>query len=79
MFIFLQQIINGIALGSMYSFVAIGLTMIYGMLRILHIAHAGVMALGELIGVVLYAHLSNFLIALPTAMLLAGLFGSLRR
>lgn len=77
MFIFLQQIINGIALGSMYSLVATGMTMIYGMLRVLHIAHAGVMGLGAFIGVVIYAHLGNFLIALPAAMLLAGLFGVL--
>jgi len=36
----LQQLINGIITGSLYALIAVGLTMVYGILRILHIAHA---------------------------------------
>ena len=44
--LFLQQIFNGVMLGSTYAIVALGLTLVYGLLRILHVAHAGLFALG---------------------------------
>ncbi len=40
---FFQQIINGISLGSMYALIAIGYTMVYGVLRLINFAHADVM------------------------------------
>ncbi|MCL6474913.1 MAG: branched-chain amino acid ABC transporter permease [Firmicutes bacterium] len=46
----IQQLANGIAVGSVYALISLGLTMVYGILRILHVAHAGIYALGAYIG-----------------------------
>ncbi|GGD39499.1 branched-chain amino acid ABC transporter permease [Malaciobacter pacificus] len=43
---FLQQLINGISLGSMYALIAIGYTMVYGVLRLINFAHADIMMVG---------------------------------
>lgn len=43
---FLQQLINGISLGSMYALVAIGYTMVYGVLRLINFAHGDIMMVG---------------------------------
>ena len=43
---FLQQLINGMALGSIYALIAIGYTMVYGVLRFINFAHSDVLMLG---------------------------------
>lgn len=43
---FLQQLINGLALGSIYALIALGYTMVYGVLRFINFAHADVLMLG---------------------------------
>ncbi|MGP1450501.1 MAG: branched-chain amino acid ABC transporter permease [Wolinella sp.] len=43
---FFQQLINGVSLGSMYALIAIGYTMVYGVLRLINFAHADVMMVG---------------------------------
>jgi branched-chain amino acid transport system permease protein len=43
---FLQQLINGLALGSIYALIALGYTMVYGVLRFINFAHCDVMMLG---------------------------------
>ncbi len=43
---FFQQLINGISLGSMYALIAIGYTMVYGVLRLINFAHADIMMVG---------------------------------
>ncbi len=43
---FLQQIINGLALGSIYGLIALGYTMVYGVLRFINFAHSDVLMLG---------------------------------
>lgn len=44
--LFLQQLINGLALGAVYALIAIGYTMVYGVLRFINFAHSDVMMLG---------------------------------
>ena len=44
--ILLQQIINGLVLGSMYALIALGYTMVYGILKFINFAHSDVFALG---------------------------------
>jgi branched-chain amino acid transport system permease protein len=46
MTLFLQQLVNGIALGSMYGLVALGLTLVYGVLHIPNFAHGALYMLG---------------------------------
>jgi len=40
--IFFQQFVNGISLGSLYALVAIGYTMVYGILRLINFAHGDI-------------------------------------
>lgn len=48
--IFLQQLINGIVLGSIYALIALGYTMVYGVLRLINFAHGDVFMVGSFIG-----------------------------
>src|SRR3954469_22908878 len=43
---FLQQLITGLSVGSMYALIAIGYTMVYGVLRFINFAHSDVLMLG---------------------------------
>jgi branched-chain amino acid transport system permease protein len=47
---FLQQVINGISLGSVYALLALGYTMVYGVLRFINFAHSDVFMVGSYIG-----------------------------
>src|ERR1044072_346714 len=46
----LQQIINGISLGSIYALIALGYTMVYGVLKFINFAHGDVYMIGAYIG-----------------------------
>ena len=43
---FVQQLINGISLGSIYALVALGYTMIYGIIKLINFAHGDIYMLG---------------------------------
>ena len=47
---FLQQIVNGLSLGSIYALIALGYTMVYGVLRLINFAHGDVYMLGAFAG-----------------------------
>jgi branched-chain amino acid transport system permease protein len=47
---FIQQLLNGLVLGSLYALIALGYTMVYGILRIINFAHGDVLMIGALIG-----------------------------
>ncbi|MBI3091510.1 MAG: branched-chain amino acid ABC transporter permease [Candidatus Tectomicrobia bacterium] len=75
---FLQQLINGLMLGSTYSLLAIGYALVSGVLDLVHIAHGEVFMLGAFIGLqlVLFAKV-NFFVAMlgaMTATLVLGIF-----
>ena len=42
----IQQIVNGFSLGSMYALIAIGYTLVYGVLRLINFAHGDIMMIG---------------------------------
>lgn len=74
--IFLQQLINGISLGSLYALVAIGYTMVYGILRLINFAHGDLMmvaAYAAIYGITLFA--LPWYLSFPLAILVTGLFG----
>ena len=48
--IFLQQILNGLVLGSVYALVALGYTMVYGILGLINFAHGEVLMVGAMVG-----------------------------
>ncbi len=47
---FIQQLLNGLMTGSLYALVALGYTMVYGILRIINFAHGDVLMVGALVG-----------------------------
>lgn len=84
----LQQIINGAVLGSIYALVALGYTLVYGILKLINFAHSeifmmgaffGLFALQLLGGIPFFAHSPALLIlaAMVISMALTGLLGVL--
>ena len=47
--IFLQQILNGLVLGSVYALVALGYTMVYGILQLINFTHGEVLMIGAMV------------------------------
>lgn len=74
---FTQQIVNGLMLGASYSLVAIGYTLIFGVLRLLHFAHGEVFMMGAFIGlqIVLFWSGVNIYVAIVGAMIATGVIG----
>jgi branched-chain amino acid transport system permease protein len=73
--VLLQQLVNGLTVGSLYALMALGLTMVYGVLRVLHIAHAAVFTLGAYGGLWAFRATGSFWAALAAAMASAVLAG----
>jgi branched-chain amino acid transport system permease protein len=62
---FIQQIINGLVLGSMYALIALGYTMVYGVLNLINFAHGDVLMIGAMVGLTIINLLNVFLPDLP--------------
>lgn len=62
---FLQQLLNGIFLGSIYALIALGYTMVYGVLRFINFAHGDVFMLGAFTGLYLNKWMQPLISALP--------------
>jgi branched-chain amino acid transport system permease protein len=67
----------GIVWGCTYAMMALGLTLVYGLLRILHIAHAAVFTLGAYVGLTVANLSGSLILAFPAAMIAAGIIGPL--
>jgi branched-chain amino acid transport system permease protein len=74
----LQQLTNGIVLGCTYSLLALGYTLIFGVLKIFHIAHGDVMMVGTVLAanLILFMH-ADFFTALISSMVGAMIVGIL--
>jgi branched-chain amino acid transport system permease protein len=57
--IFIQQIINGLVLGSIYALVALGYTMVYGIMGLINFAHGEVVMIGALVALSVIKLLAN--------------------
>ncbi len=75
--LYFELFVQGLVQGSIYALIAVGLTLVYGLLRILHIAHAGLFTLGGYVGVVITNSTDSILLALLCAVLVVGVFGIL--
>lgn len=73
--LFVELIAQGIIQGSIYALVALGLTLVYGLLRILHIAHAALFTLGGYIGVLVANGTGSLTLACIFAMIGTGIVG----
>lgn len=63
--IFIQQIINGLLLGSMYALIALGYTMVYGVLNLINFAHGDVLMVGAMVGAVILGVVESVAPGLP--------------
>lgn len=75
---FLQQMANGISLGSIYALIALGYTMVYGIIKLINFAHGDVYMIGAYIGfaVTTYGRL-GFFPALVVSMISCAILGVL--
>ena len=71
-----QQLVNGISLGSIYGLIALGYTMVYGIIRLINFAHGDIYMIGAFVGyfAIRTFHLS-FLPALLAAMAVSAVLG----
>ncbi|MEO7031645.1 MAG: branched-chain amino acid ABC transporter permease [Herbaspirillum sp.] len=61
----IQQIINGLVLGSMYALIALGYTMVYGVLNLINFAHGEVLMIGAMIGLMILKYIGVLAPQLP--------------
>ena len=81
---FLQQLINGLTLGSIYGLIAIGYTMVYGIVGMINFAHGEIYMIGAFVGIICFAIMGlmggvwlplAILITLIIAVVLTGAYG----
>lgn len=83
---FLQQLINGLTLGAVYALIALGYTMVYGILELINFAHGEIYMLGAYISIITLTFLTvtgltakslflSLFIAVIAAMLYCGAYG----
>ncbi len=75
--IFLQQMVNGLTIGSLYALVALGYTMVYGVMRLINFAHGDLVAFSAFVGLSIYGSLfsegTTSLLAVVSVFLLSAL------
>ena len=64
----IQQLVNGISLGSIYGLIALGYTMVYGIIRLINFAHGDIYMIGAFVG---YFAIRNFNLSFLPALLVA--------
>jgi len=67
---FIQQVINGLTLGSIYGLIAIGYTMVYGIVGMINFAHGDIFMLGAFMALIVFLILTTFIGGLPVALAL---------
>lgn len=73
--LFIELIAQGLVQGSIYALIALGLTLVYGLLRILHVAHAALFTLGAYVGVLVCNASGSLALGFLAASVLAGIAG----
>jgi branched-chain amino acid transport system permease protein len=71
------QLVTGIALGAVYALLAMGLSLIFGMLTVVNFAHGAFFMVGAFLGVYFYGLTGSFLVALVFTPLAVGAIGLL--
>ncbi|MGI5840457.1 MAG: branched-chain amino acid ABC transporter permease [bacterium] len=75
MITFFQQLLNGLTLGSTYALIALGYTMVYGILEIINFAHGEIYMFGAFVGMFLIRSGVPFILAFLMAMAASALLG----
>ncbi|MBN1332588.1 MAG: branched-chain amino acid ABC transporter permease [Synergistales bacterium] len=77
MYLFIEQSLNGLAVGSIYALITLGLALVYGILGVLHVAHAGIYTVGAYIGYGVYACTGSLVMAILVGMVACSCLGVL--
>src|SRR5262249_14737643 len=72
--LYLQQLINGLTVGALYALIALGYTMVYGVLEMINFAHGDVFMVGSFLGLVRLARLGPPAAAGGLAVVLAAVY-----
>jgi branched-chain amino acid transport system permease protein len=70
--IFVQQLVNGLTLGSVYAIVALGYTMVYGIIQLINFAHGEVVMIGAMVAFTVITQLSGAHTGLPPLLILGA-------
>lgn len=73
--LYLELLFQGFVQGSIYALIALGLTLVYGLLRILHVAHAALFTLGGYLGVIVTNASGSLPLAMLVSMVVVGFVG----
>ncbi|ABZ83105.1 branched-chain amino acid abc transporter, permease component [Heliomicrobium modesticaldum Ice1] len=73
--VFFQQLINGLSLGSIYALIALGYTMVYGIIRLINFAHGDVYMVGAYVGFFATTQGWGFLPSLIISMVVCAILG----
>ncbi|MFY7780556.1 MAG: ABC transporter permease subunit, partial [Tagaea sp.] len=74
---FLQQLINGLTLGAIYGLIAIGYTMVYGIVGMINFAHGEVYMIGAFVSLIAFTILGTFAFANPVVAILIVLVAAI--
>ncbi|NLG33354.1 MAG: branched-chain amino acid ABC transporter permease [Syntrophomonadaceae bacterium] len=75
---FIQQIVNGLSLGAIYALIALGYTMVYGIIKLINFAHGDIMMVGAYVGFFSISILgTNIVVAMVFAMVACAIIGVL--
>ncbi len=75
---FLQQVINGLSLGSIYALIALGYTMVYGIIKLINFAHGDIYMLGAYVAFITTTYFGfSFFPAMIASMVVCGILGVL--
>ena len=70
--IFLQQLVNGLTLGSVYAVVALGYTMVYGIIQLINFAHGEVVMIGAMVAYTVIVAITGANIGVPPLLIVAA-------
>jgi branched-chain amino acid transport system permease protein len=70
---FLQQVINGLTLGSIYGLIAIGYTMVYGIIGMINFAHGDIFTVGAFMALIVFLAITSFFNGVPVALTLLAM------
>lgn len=75
--IFFQQLVNGLTIGSIFALVALGYTMVYGIMKLINFAHGDLVAMSAFVGLTVYDQFlgktTNSIMAIITIFTLTGI------
>ncbi len=75
--LFLEQMLNGLAIGAIYALITLGLALVYGILRILHVAHAAIYTVGAYVGLAIFSSTHSLALSVTGSMLFCAILGVL--